>query len=149
MITIDKIDEFWAEVRFPFNQGLVSTIKQLPMRKWDAEGKCWIIPTTSIETLCTLFMATMRGSAEPYPIMIGGIPWEPLKNRRQEDFWSNKNTTGGGGGSSPSGGNPFAALFAALPADLRSKAYVALAKVVHPDAGGNTQLMQQLNAAKP
>ena len=38
-------------------------------------------------------------------------------------------------------------LFAAIPANLRTPAYRALAKVLHPDAGGDTTTMQALTAA--
>ncbi|MFD4196633.1 hypothetical protein [Amycolatopsis thermoflava] len=39
------------------------------------------------------------------------------------------------------------AMFAALPGHLRKSAYRALAKVLHPDAGGDTALMRQLTDA--
>lgn len=35
-------------------------------------------------------------------------------------------------------------MFAALPPELHSKAYRALVKVIHPDAGGDTEAMQDL-----
>jgi hypothetical protein len=44
-------------------------------------------------------------------------------------------------------GEPFVVLFRTLPPSLRQPTYRALARVLHPDAGGDTALMQQLNQA--
>ncbi|MGI9146036.1 MAG: hypothetical protein ACR2IK_05725, partial [Chloroflexota bacterium] len=43
--------------------------------------------------------------------------------------------------------NQFAALFEQLPADRREAAYRALARALHPDVGGDTELMMSLNLA--
>lgn len=131
LITIDSdASGYWAEVRFKYNPSLVSIIKQMPSRRWDADAKVWIIPYSSIDTLCRFFEMY---DSDIGPIMVNGRPWEPAYH----------------GGDTSSSGNPFVALFGALPADLRMKAYKALATVVHPDRGGTTALMQKLNDAKP
>jgi hypothetical protein len=44
--------------------------------------------------------------------------------------------------------DPFVALFGLLPPALRPSVYEALARVLHPDHGGDSALMQQLNRAK-
>jgi hypothetical protein len=40
------------------------------------------------------------------------------------------------------------AMFKAIPQKLHNKAYAALLKVLHPDAGGDNETMKQLNTAR-
>jgi hypothetical protein len=40
------------------------------------------------------------------------------------------------------------AMFKAIPSHLHNKAYAALLKVLHPDAGGDNESMKQLNTAR-
>ena len=60
-------------------------------------------------------------------------------------LWQPPAASSSSSGSSAPAGSPIKALFRTLTEHLRQPTYKALSKVLHPDAGGDTALMQQLN----
>lgn len=112
-----------ARLYTPFDAGFVAELKaRLPasLRRWDKPDKCWIIEATAIFRAVSL--------AEQYYGAVEDIPATPSR------FLV---TT------------PHATLHLLpdAPADLVPVVYRHLAKVNHPDRGGDTREMQRINAA--
>jgi hypothetical protein len=62
-----------------------------------------------------------------------------VKDLSETQFSLERNTTGFG--------NVFEALLQEVPAELRLTVYRHLSLALHPDRGGSTELMKQLNTA--
>lgn len=108
----------------PFHPTALEIIKTIPGRVWSPERRFWLIYRNDIP-LCAA-----RLYAADLDVTIDGVPYATVF----------KEVTVGGSAV-------LDALFGALPAHLRVPVYRALAKVLHPDLGGDTALMQQLTAA--
>lgn len=117
IITTDGIR---ATVHFPYDEDLVDLIRGIPGRKWVAEEKFWTIPAGAVRGFA--YQADACGEA----VTIDGEPYQPPAR------------------TSPTNGRSIVA-FDNLPEHLRPLVYRAVAKVLHPDAGGDHRAMQQLN----
>jgi hypothetical protein len=133
-------DRSGIRVSFAYNPELVELIKSLPRydRTWLPDVKCWRISMGVKDSCAGLF--THAG----HTVMLDGAAWTPPKQQdhHQQGQWNR-------GQSSRSTGNIFTTFIQALPSRYRAPVWKALWKVLHPDVGGDTQLAQQLNAARP
>jgi hypothetical protein len=122
MILFTTLDDDYSEARFPYNEEALKVIKSAPVHRWDASRKVWTVETSWVQLLAERFR---RGG---FDVAIDGEIWTgPPKPEVV--------------------GSPLAALLEALPANLRRPTYLALCRVLHPDAGGDTKWMQELNKA--
>jgi hypothetical protein len=110
-------------VSFPYDARAVEIIRTVPGRRWSPEHRHWTILHADVRMASVMFLRA------GYDVAIDGVPYEEVQR------------------SSAPVASPLPALFAVLPQRLRLPAYRALSKVLHPDAGGDTALMQQLNKA--
>jgi hypothetical protein len=125
-----EVGTFDAKVHSPFEAK--DYIKDLPhrWRRWDKADKCWVVELHAVDLLeSTLRLAgfTVRtthqgGSGRQYSA-------PPPRAERNPDTWADS-------------------MYKALGRALGDKAYKALVPVLHPDRGGDTVSMQQLNAAR-
>lgn len=125
-----QVGTFDAKVHSPFEAKDI--IKELPhrWRRWDKDDKCWVVELHAVDSLkSSLRMAgfTVRtthdaGSRQSYYT-------PPPRTERSADSWADS-------------------MYRALGKELGDKAYKALVPVLHPDRGGDTVCMQQLNAAR-
>lgn len=121
-ITSARFDE--AEVRFAYDAHAVEVIKRAPVRHWDKDAGCWRVPAEHAGLIAELF----RGAGYEVRHPLGARAWAP-------------------GQRLPAEPEPVAALLAIVPEHLRTPTVRALAKVWHPDVGGDHALMQRLNTA--
>ncbi|MBI0294473.1 hypothetical protein JBE04_08255 [Streptomyces sp. PRKS01-29] len=125
-----EVGHLEAKVHSPFEAKDV--IKELPRtwRRWDKDGKCWIVELYAIDTLTTslrLAGFTVRTTHQTGSERRYSAP--PPRPERNQGTWAD-------------------AMYNALGKTLGDKAYKALVPVLHPDRGGDTVCMQQLNAAR-
>lgn len=96
-------------------------VKQIPGRRWDPDRKVWTVPE--------IFESEARSILSSW---LGRVVYDdrrqPVKTPPKAQMWADT-------------------MFDALPAVLRQPVYRALSRVLHPDSGGDTKAMQQLNAA--
>lgn len=118
---IEIIDE-GCRVFAPY--GAKDDIKLIPGRRFDPARKCWVVPAHRANEA--------RDAIRSY---VDDIETVDLRSRRRTRR------------ARPAGGDGFDALFRALPPRLRKPAYRALAKVLHPDTGGDTAATQALTTA--
>jgi hypothetical protein len=93
--------------------------------RWDTRRKVWVVPYDAHDDLAEILQEYGLALAEDLNAMedeIGAL--------RQAEVAAS-----------------YRALFEALPARLRRGARNALARVCHPDAGGDTVTMQRINEA--
>lgn len=105
-------------------------IKALPMRSWDKDRRCWTIPAVFLDELVDALRAA-------------GFTTVTTEKGEQEK--QDRRPPPGPGSTT---GTWADLLFTELGPDLGDRAFKALIKVVHPDTGGSTVLMQQLNIAR-
>ncbi|MEU6344456.1 hypothetical protein ABZ883_26310 [Streptomyces sp. NPDC046977] len=125
-----EVGPFDAKVHSPFEAKDV--IKDLPRtwRRWDSDAKCWIVQLHAVDTLRQQLQAegfTVRTTHGAGARQEKQTP--PPRTSRTASTWAD-------------------AMYTALGQDLAAKAYKALVPVLHPDGGGDTVAMQQLNAAR-
>jgi hypothetical protein len=99
-------------------------VKSIPGSRWDPGRKVWTVPTDSIRLAVSIlesYGATVH--------VLGDAPGTPRESRKPPADWAT-------------------ALFKAAGPDLGERIYRALARVLHPDCGGDTELMQALNRAR-
>jgi hypothetical protein len=112
-----------ASVVFAYDPELVDIIRSAPRRRWDKRGRRWLIPAAHTHFVADLFHAAgvlVLIDGEHYP-----PPAPPVRPAS----------------------NPVANLLDALPEHLRRPALRALARVLHPDTGGDTDAMRLLTDA--
>ncbi|MDX2552782.1 hypothetical protein [Streptomyces stelliscabiei] len=125
-----QVGRFDAKVHSPFEAK--DYIKDLPRtwRHWDKAEKCWVVELYAVDTLVSALSAagftvrTTRPAGSSYEY---NAP--PPRAERTKETWADS-------------------MYKALGKDLADKAYKALVPVLHPDRGGDTVCMQQLNAAR-
>lgn len=123
---ISITDHRWdAEVRFRYDAQAVAIIKTAPSRTWDAQARTWWIPSPDVH------LVARRFSDAGYEVYVNGQPHTTTPRRPP----------------APAPVDPVAALLAAVPARLRKPTVRALAKVWHPDHGGDPDLQRRLNDA--
>jgi hypothetical protein len=116
-----------ARVVFDYDAEAVAIIRTISGRRWDPDHRYWTIPTTGIN------LAARRFADIGFTVTVDGRPWTPPAP------------------SPPPAraiGSPVDAFYHCLPPHLREPVYKALLKVLHPDTGGDTRLMQELNASR-
>jgi hypothetical protein len=94
-------------------------VKGIPGKRWDPVNKRWTIPREWHDVLADV----LRDQGEHVTV------------------------TDAHGKSTSVAVNPFTDLFRAVGTTGHTLIYRALSKIVHPDAGGHTELQQQLNTA--
>lgn len=111
-------------LRTQFDRAFVDEFKaSLPpwRRSWDQDGKFWSFDRDQVDRVCSLLRA------HGYRYRVSGSGAEPAPWNRAG--WAET-------------------MFAALPAELHTAVYRALAHVLHPDRGGDAAAMQALNDAR-
>lgn len=117
--------EDWLRVYFDYDPDLIEDLKvNIPSysRRWDPEERCWLILPSQRKKLVVLLADhghTVK-AFERQPATSNPAPAQSIHD-------------------------PFEALLREMPAELRSKVYRQLAMALHPDNGGDTELMKRLN----
>ena len=111
-----------ARIYSPF--AAKDSVKALPGAHWDSGQRCWVIPASYVhlaadELRLAGYRVTVKDQSQSRPPTPDSI--------RVNEPWE--------------------AMFLATPRPLREKAYKALARVLHPDTGGDTAAMQALTQA--
>ena len=127
-IIIWHADGSAADVRFPYDAFVVAEIKRVvpaPLRSYDPGTKAWTISARYVSTVFHI-LAQVFGEVE-------------VEGSR----------TGSADRGRPTGGDPYQVLhlLPSAPPELVSAAHKCLAKLTHPDVGGDTAMMQMINAA--
>ena len=124
-----------ADISFKYDADVVATVKTIPSKVWNAEGKYWTIWASHIPVLANMLTArghTVSVNGEHW-VRAGGNagPFEPLVRKKT--------------------GNLFKDFFDSLPEEYRVKAYRALAKAFHPDQMPEVdmELVKLLTKARP
>lgn len=128
-----------VDVSFRYNEQVVDLIKLIPAhsRSYDPATKVWTILD--------------QAEAKIFIREASALGFEVVDSRK-----ASKAKANAGSGSKARASTPkppaadwAAAMFQQIPDDaLRQKVYRALAKVLHPDTGGNAELFRQLTDAK-
>ena len=122
VIFVTTLHDGFSKVNFRYDPVVVEVLKSTTVvHRWDAGRRYRRIETNRSDLLARKLVE------QGYEVLVDNRPWVPV--------------------TTPLAASPIVALFNALPAYLRRPTYLALSKVLHPDRGGNTALMQQLNAA--
>jgi hypothetical protein len=107
-------------------------VKSFPGRKWDATLRAWLVPVVLADELAD---ALRHAGETVFVTGTGGARWQSGR-------------TDHGHRDTP-GATWAHRLLDAVGDDRAERVFKALAHVLHPDvAGGDTQLMQQLNEAR-
>lgn len=117
---------FRAEIYSPYE--LRDIVKSFPAwtRHWDPVRKCWQVELGYVDAIA----GALRAAGEDVYFTGGGDEAKrPASPSTPSPNWA-------------------VSLLAAVGPAREEAAYRAMSKVVHPDAGGSTELMQQLNAAR-
>jgi hypothetical protein len=113
-----------ARVVFAYDAEAVDIIRTIAGRIWNPEGRYWAIPVDAVN------LAARRFTDAGFDVAVDGKPWTPTAS------------------SSLAIGSPVDVFYYGVPPRLREAVYKALVRVLHPDAGGDTRLMQELNASR-
>ena len=114
-------------VRTPYNGAYVETLKAdiFPRdRRWDPDEQIWFFTDRSIELVCSLLKE-----------FYGDFRWVRTQARAAVP-------------DTVADSYAVLHLLPSAPESLVTAAYRILAKITHPDAGGNTAAMQRINKAK-
>lgn len=143
--------------RFEYDQDLVTAIKQVPYsaRRWDAEEKEWYVDRSWFKDACRfLDHAVRQNTGRPGPHgrerkasreeRDAGAAWDDWK----QDPWGQRNQA-----QSQSRTDPLSQAYSALhltkdaPLPVVEAVYRTLAKIHHPDLGGDVERMKEINLA--
>lgn len=111
-----------ATVAFAYDEKIIAIVKGMPGRRWDPGAKHWTVDARDARALASQL------ARAGYVVSLDG-----------------KLVESGSAGALT--GDPLEALFRQLPVHLREPVYRALSRVLHPDLGGDAELMKQLNNA--
>jgi len=118
----------WRQVVFPYDpptkDDLLATLPKFA-RWWDPGARCWWI----LDAHEKMAIAVLKNRG--YQVLV--------KDLGETQLYLERNTEGFG--------NVFEALLQEVPAELRLTVYRHLSLALHPDRGGSTELMKQLNTA--
>ncbi len=117
-----------ADVRFPYDAFVVGEIKRSvpsPLRSYDPDTKAWTVAARYVSTV--------------FHILARVFDEVDVEGSR----------SGAADRGRPTGGDPYVVLhlLSTAPPELVSAAHRCLAKLHHPDAGGDTAVMQRINSA--
>lgn len=142
-----------AKVYSPYSPERVEIIKNLPTRLWSKTEKCWAFPAAYVDRLAaaltafgdTVTITGTRPTTSTNNTRTGGTTTalERENQRLRQEIIRLKNQL-----ADATRANWAEELLRRCDKELGDKVYKALSRTVHPDVGGNTQLMQQLNAAR-
>ena len=124
--TVSKVNRgvwVWAVVTPHFDPDYIEELKeQVPSRcrKWDGDNKRWLFKQDAMETVLHLL---------------------------RKYFGDYEDGDGGRAHLVPAAAYETLHLLPSAPAELVKVAYKTLARIHHPDVGGDTATMQQLNKA--
>jgi hypothetical protein len=118
-----------ARIYAPYE--LREVIKSLPGRSWDRDRKCWWISTALVDEAANV-------------LRVSGC--EVFVTRPDGSAWSSGRPGAGIRGEPGSGWADL--LLEAVGPSRRDQVFRALAKVLHPDVGGDAVLMRDLIAAR-
>ena len=113
-----------AYVQFRYNEAIIAIVKRMPKRWWDKPNRVWWFRAEDARTLATVLYRA------GYVVFLDEAEFRPPVISYNG-----------------SGGSLLVSYFQSLPEELRKPLYRAMSKVLHPDMGGDTELMKQLNAA--
>jgi hypothetical protein len=126
-------------VHFPYDPTLVALIKSaVPagQRRWDPEAKRWTI----LDTFSANYFAR-KARAAGHAVEMDGVRHESDSRFRGQQQAPPRS-------SSTVSTDWATALLRAVGKERQDAVYKALSRVLHPDVGGDTELMQQLNEAR-
>jgi len=115
-----------ADVTFRYDPAVVDLIKTIPshLRSWDTQRKTWTIPASTVPSFVRML------EDDGHRVHIEGDAYIPPPR-------------------TPTAGGTWADdLLDAVGPQRVEPVHRALARVLHPDVGGDTMLMQALNAAR-
>jgi hypothetical protein len=118
-----------ARVLFPYNAHLVDLIRSVPGRYWNSDDRFWTIPVGEVNATARMFAGAGAD------VTVDGRPYTEHQTKEPPPR------------QPPPSGDEIDALFRRLPVQLRTPAFRALAKVLHPDIGGDPGLMRSLITA--
>jgi hypothetical protein len=137
-----------ARVYTPFSEQRRAIIKDLPSRKWDPDKRYWRIPTDLIGVLQTRLEATGDKVTVERPPPPGNNDSRRIQQLEQEvqrlrgQLHQARSTTAAHSSSWAE------SLLDQCGAELGARVVRALSKVLHPDAGGDSDLQRDLNVAR-
>jgi hypothetical protein len=114
-----------ASVAFAYDEGALAVIRSVPSRRWHRDERVWSIARDFVELAAGEFVQA------GFEVRIDGRSFKAPTRRTRGD----------------AGANPFVTLMNDLPPRLRERPSGPWTKVVHPDAGGDTDVMKLLNEA--
>jgi hypothetical protein len=118
----------WRQVVFPYDpptkDDLLTTLPKFA-RWWDPGAHCWWV----LDAHEKMAIAVLKNRG--YQVLV--------KNLSETQLVLERSTEGFG--------NVFEALLQEVPVELRLTVYRHLSLALHPDRGGSTELMKQLNTA--
>lgn len=129
MVSRVVADSTSARVFCPYE--LRELVKTFPGRKWRPDEKCWTVGLSTVDALADALRAV---GETVFVTRADGTPWT---SGRAEH----------GHRAAPSS-SWAESLLGAVGPERADAVFRALSRVLHPDAGGDTALMQQLNAAR-
>lgn len=120
-----------ADVSFRYDPEVVGIVKMIPSKVWVADGKYWTIFASHVPVLANMLVA------KGHLVSVDGERWEgpQAKTGPFEPFVKSD--------------NPFKTFLDGIPEQYRKKTFLALAKVFHPDTGGDKALFQKLQEVQP
>lgn len=123
-----------ADVSFKYDAEVVAIIKSVPSKAYVPEGKYWTIWAAHIPVLANMLVS------KGHVVSVNGEKWERKNAGNAGPFEQFVK-------KAPA--NPFKDFLTGIPEEYRTRAYRALAKVFHPDTGGDAELMKKLTEAAP
>lgn len=124
MIRIDSDTGQRTTVRFPYDAEAVEIIRTIPGRRWNPQLKQWTIPADEAT------LAASRFRRAGFSVVLNGVAFDDRPRAVVTGF-----------------DQMLVGILHGIPERLRQPTYRALSRVWHPDAGGDTVLMQSLNQA--
>jgi hypothetical protein len=120
-----------ARVSFTYDATVVELIKSVGprhRRRWDADAKVWTVASGFASTFVRAARLAGHTVIDDFTSSRRGSGSRADRPRQRTTDWAT-------------------ALFEAVGPERREPVYKALSRVLHPDVGGDTQLMQDLNRA--
>lgn len=105
----------------PYHEDFVADIRDLPARRWDRDERCWIAPTAlleAVERICLTYFDDVKIDGDPRQHS------QPLEHQLADCLH---------------------AVFRLAARDRRERLWRALAAVLHPDVGGDSEAMRTVN----
>lgn len=155
-----EVDGYLARVYSPYDPERVEIIKTIPGRRWDSRGKFWEIPAVQVPNLVVALGAfgdvvAINQASEPPPqqhkrddgevrqLREENRRLEREKQRLEQAVVRMRNEADAADDRSWA-----EQLLSGCDPQLSEKVFKRLVTVLHPDAGGDTRLMQELNVAR-